>query len=151
MNDEGIRILQLGSQGFCCSQILIQLALGDMGLENSDLIRAMGGLCEGLAQGELCGVATGAACVLGLYAGKGTAQEEALASLPAMLTDFMDWFRRSGREWGGIRCDDITMASGGRSDAVCGNIMLQARMTLLEILDAHGIDPTRSRDADSGW
>lgn len=151
MHDESIRILQLGSQGFCCSQILMQLALDDMGLENSDLIRAMGGLCEGMGQGELCGVATGAACVLALYGSKGTAQEEVLESLPAMLADFMDWFRRSGREWGGIRCDDITMASGGRNEAVCGNIMQQARMTLLEILDAHGIDPTRSRDADSAW
>ncbi len=151
MDDASIRILQLGSQGFCCSQILIQLALDDMGLENNDLIRAMAGLCEGLGQGELCGVATGAACVLALYAGKGTAQEETLESLPAMLAEFMGWFEERGTTWGGIRCEDITLASGGRNDAVCGDIMQQARAVLLGILDAHGIDPSRSRDADKSW
>lgn len=152
MNDDSIRILKLAGQGFCCSQILIQLALEDMGLENAQLIRAMGGLCEGMGQGEICGVITGAACVLSLYAGKGTAEEEMLAALPAMLTDFMAWFRGRSSSWGGIRCEDITLASGGRNRETCGNIMLEARTTLLGILDAHGIDPSRDRDdAHSAW
>ena len=151
MSDDSIRIMQLGSQGFCCSQILILLALEDMGLEEANLVRAMGGLCEGLGQGEICGVATGAACVLSLYAGKGRAEEQALEPLPAMLAEFMGWFTEQGRSWGGIRCEDITLASGGRNDAVCGDIMQQARTVLLGILDAHGLDPSFSRDEHSAW
>ena len=152
MNDDSIRILRLAGQGFCCSQILMQLALEDMGRDNAGLIRAMGGLCEGMGQGEICGVATGAACVLSLYAGKGTAEEDALPVLPAMLADFWAWFQGRGTTWGGIRCEDITLASGGRNEKTCGNIMLEARTTLLGILDAHGIDPSQDRDdAQKSW
>ncbi len=151
MSDDSIRILRLASQGFCCSQILVQRALEDMGQDNPALIRAMGGLCEGMGQGEICGVATGAACVLSLYAGKGRAEEQALESLPAMLTDFMAWFQGRSTTWGGIRCEDITLASGGRNEEVCGGIMQQARMTLLGILDAHGIDPSQGRDDEPAW
>ena len=151
MNDDGIRIMQLGSWGFCCSQILVLLALEDMGLEEPNLVRAMGGLCEGMGQGEVCGVATGAACVLSLYAGKGRAEEEPLESLPAMLAEFMGWFTERGESWGGIRCEDITLASGGRNEEHCAGIMQQARETLLGILDVHGIDPSSSRDEHSAW
>lgn len=151
MSDDSMRIMQLGSQGFCCSQILALLALDDMGLEEPNLVRALGGLCEGMGQGEICGVATGAACVLSLYAGKGRADEQPLESLPAMLAEFMGWFAERGRTWGGIRCEDITLASGGRNEAHCANIMQEARDMLLGILDAYGLDPSRSRDEHSAW
>ncbi len=151
MNDDSIRIMHLGSQGFCCSQILALLALEDMGLEEANLVRAMGGLCEGMGQGEICGVATGAACVLALYAGKGRADEQPLDTLPAMLAAFMGWFAEQVQNWGGIRCEDITLASGGRNEAHCAGIMQQAREVLLAILDEQGLDPSRSRDEQRSW
>ena len=150
MSDDSIRILRLASQGFCCSQILVQRALEDMGQDNPALIRAMGGLCEGMGQGEICGVATGAACVLSLYAGKGRAEEQALESLPAMLTDFMAWFQGRSTTWGGIRCEDIVIFQGGRKPEVCGNIMIRSRETLLGILTENNLDPSLPREHASG-
>ena len=151
MDETGLRIMQLGAQGYCCSQIMIKLTLEDMGEDNVPLVRAMAGLCEGSSTGDLCGVASGAACVLALYGAKGSDDEQPLACYPVMLSQFMEWFKGSASEWGGIRCEDITLASGGRNEEVCGGIMQQARMTLLGILDAHGIDPSQGRDDEPAW
>ena len=146
MDDIALRILQLSGQGFCCSQILITLSLEDMGEDNVPLVRAMAGLCEGSGTGELCGVASGAACVMALYAAKGSAGEQALECYPLLLAQFMDWFKQSATSWGGIRCDDIVAASGGRKPELCGTILLRARETVLGILAEHGIDPTLPRE-----
>lgn len=42
-------ILKLAHQGFCCSQIVLQLALDLQGQSNPGLIRAMAGLCHGFS------------------------------------------------------------------------------------------------------
>ena len=74
--DDRERLRELKQQGFFCSQVLMQLALDLQGRDNAPLVRAMHGLAGGLGfMGETCGAPTGGACVLGLYAGKGTADE----------------------------------------------------------------------------
>ncbi|MGI6657573.1 MAG: DVU_1555 family C-GCAxxG-C-C protein [Desulfobulbus sp.] len=140
-----IRIMQLGAQGFCCSQILMLLTLEDMAEENIPLVRAMAGLCEGSGAGELCGVASGATCVLALYTAKGLADEQALPLLPLITGQFMDWFREYSTPWGGMRCEEILAAQGGQRPEVCATIMTQARATLLGLLAEHGIDPSMPR------
>lgn len=100
MDNTAIQILQLGGQGFCCSQILISLALEDMGEENVPLVRAMAGLCEGYAFNNLCGVANGAACVLALYLAKGSVEEQSDERFPLLLSQFMEWFKESSTSWG---------------------------------------------------
>lgn len=146
MNDTALRIMQLAAQGFCCSQIMIKLSLEDMGEENIPLVRAMAGLCDGMGIGDLCGVASGAACVLALYAGKGSAEEQAYASAPLLLAEFMDWFKQGSASWGGIRCDEIVAFHGGRKPEVCGNIMVRARETILALLAEHNIDPSLPKE-----
>ena len=146
MDETALRIMQLAAQGFCCSQIMIKLSLEDMGEENIPLVRAMAGLCEGSGTGDLCGVASGAACVLALYSAKGSAEEQALDCAPLLLAQFMDWFKGSATSWGGIRCDDIIAFNGGRKPEVCGDIMVRARETLLGILAEHSIDPSLPKE-----
>jgi len=146
MNDTAVRIMQLAAQGFCCSQIMIKLSLEDMGEENIPLVRAMAGLCDGMGMGDFCGVASGAACVLALYAAKGSVEEQALDCAPLLLAQFMDWFQQGSTSWGGIRCDEIVAFNGGRKPEVCGDIMVRARETILTLLAEHGIDPSLPRE-----
>nr|WP_320012013.1 DV_1555 family C-GCAxxG-C-C protein [uncultured Desulfobulbus sp.] len=151
MDDTALRVMQLNAQGYCCSQIMMQLALDDMGEENPALIRSMAGLCEGSGCGDLCGVASGGACVLSLYAAKGSDEEQQLDNYPIMLSQFMDWFKASANEWGGIRCEDIVAYQGGRKPEVCGDIMLRARETILALLMENDIDPSLPRDQTNSF
>ena len=146
MNDISLQIMQLAAQGFCCSQIMMQLTLADMGEENVPLVRAMAGLCEGSSTGDLCGVASGAACVIALYAAKGRTEEAALDCYPLLLSTFMEWFKENASAWGGIRCDDIVAFQGGKKPEVCGNIMVRAREMILQILSDNNIDPSLPRE-----
>ncbi len=146
MDESALRMMQLSAEGFCCSQILIKLTLEDMGEDNIPLVRAMAGLCEGFGTGELCGVASGAACVMALYAAKGSPEEQTLDCYPLLLAQFMDWFKGSSTSWGGIRCDDIIAFHGGKKPEVCGGILQRARETILAILAESGIDPSLPRE-----
>jgi hypothetical protein len=88
------RMQALKRQGFFCSQILMTPALELQGQDNPDLIRAMPGLSGGLGfTGEVCGVLTGGACVLGLYAGKGRPEDEDDRRLNFMIEDLVKWFK----------------------------------------------------------
>ena len=70
-------LLPLVRQGYCCSQLLVQLLVQAQGREVPDLVRALHGLCHGIGQsGGPCGLLTGGACVLALLAGKGAEGEE---------------------------------------------------------------------------
>lgn len=111
MSREADRILQLHMQGFHCAQILLLLGLEQQGKENADLIRAMdglsgaGGLCF---PGKNCGALTGGACLLALFAGRGSEAEAAQRALPLMTEQLADWFEaKFGQEYGGIDCDAI--------------------------------------------
>ena len=146
MSDTSLQIMQLAAQGFCCSQIMMQLSLADMGEENVPLVRAMAGLCEGASTGDLCGVASGAACIMALYAARGSVEETPLDCYPLLLAQFMDWFKENATSWGGIRCDDIVAFQGGRKPEVCGDIMVRAREMILQILSDNNIDPSLPRE-----
>lgn len=148
MDDTMLRIMQLGSQGFCCSQILMQLALEDMGEENIGLIRALSGLGNGLGCGELCGAASGGACVISFYAAKGESSEEEEQDYQLMLADFMEWFKETApHKWGGVRCDEIVSGSAAMEMEKCGDIILASRNRILEILAAYGVDPSSPRES----
>jgi hypothetical protein len=146
MDDTSLRVMQLNAQGFCCSQIMMQLTLEDMGVENVALVRAMAGLCEGIAVGDLCGVAAGGACIIALYTAKGSGEETVLDCYPLLLSRFMDWYKDNADSWGGIRCDDIIAFHGGRKPEVCGDMMVRAREMILQLLAESNIDPSLPRE-----
>ncbi|MGD0232284.1 MAG: DVU_1555 family C-GCAxxG-C-C protein [Syntrophorhabdales bacterium] len=139
-------MLRLRQKGYCCSQIMLIGALEAQRRTNAELIRAVGGLCDGVGMsGEACGSLSGGACLISLYAGKGSEEEEADERLPVMMNEFATWFREViGEAYGGIRCDDILTRCPDKS--VCGSIVAAAYAKAIEILDAHGIDLGRGKD-----
>ncbi len=146
MDMASTRMMALGGQGFCCSQIMVLLALETQGLENPPLVRALSGLCNGISECEgPCGVLTGGACLLGLYAGKGDENEEVSERLPLMLQTLYQWFRETiGRRHGGIRCCDILGkdACEGPNWERCGTIVADTYAHCLESLMENGFDPS---------
>ena len=142
MNDYDLDILALARQGFCCSQILLHLALDLQGLENPGLIRAMSGLCNGFFSPRgTCGALTGAACLLAYYGGKGRSNEEMHDKLPLMQSELAAWFEEltTGR-FGGMACSDIVV--GGQPEpTVCGNLVGECYGRAMELLVANGFDP----------
>jgi len=140
MDDSVFRLLRLKSQGFCCAQIIIIMALEAQGKVNPDLVRSIGGLCFGIGgSGEACGALSGGACLLSVYSGKGSETEMPDNRRDAMLSDLVAWFRgKADREYGGTRCDRILERFP--KNAICGQIVMETYGQCLEILGRHGFD-----------
>ncbi|MBG0789885.1 MAG: C_GCAxxG_C_C family protein [Desulfovibrionaceae bacterium] len=147
LDDTGLRMMELAGKGYCCSQIMVLLALDEMGRENPDMARAAAGLCIGLGDcSGPCGVYTGAALVLGLHAGKGTDMEQTDDKLPLMLEELRDWFVAATEQYGGTTCGAILDGECGQPDkARCGGLVADASAQVREILVANGFDPAQGR------
>jgi putative redox-active protein with C_GCAxxG_C_C motif len=93
LSDIQLQLLQWSSKGYCCSQILVGMALEFSGIENPPLLRAAEGLCSGMSGcNGTCGLLTGGSLLLGLYAGHDAETEEKNEHLPLLLESFIDWF-----------------------------------------------------------
>lgn len=141
MNDID-QLLALRKQGYYCSQILLLQGLELMGKSNPDLVRAMHGLAGGLGfSGELCGALTGGASLLGLYAGKGTPEQEEDPRLIFMVEDLVKWFKAEYFEqYGGIRCAEI-LAGNSQNQAVrCPIMVMGVLQKSKELLVENGYD-----------
>ncbi|MBN1811776.1 MAG: C_GCAxxG_C_C family protein [Anaerolineae bacterium] len=145
MSDDVSRIAELMQYGFCCSQVLVLMGLEAQGKENPDLVRAMQGLCGGIGTaGEMCGSLTGAACLLGLYAGRGLVTEMADRSLGLMLNEVVDWFEEEiGRCYDGIRCADILAGDPANQQLRCPGIVIDTWQKARDVLVANGYEVTR--------
>jgi C_GCAxxG_C_C family probable redox protein len=143
MDDAMIRMVELGHQGFYCSQILIILALEAQGKNNPDLVRAVSGLHGGMGDcGKVCGTLTGGACLLALYAGKGTPEEREDNRLKPMINELVEWFEQecSTRFNTGINCSDILEDDPRNRTIRCPQIVMTTFEKAKEILAAHNID-----------
>lgn len=142
-----IHVLELGSKAYACAQIILAYGLKAMDMENPQLIRAMSGLKEGGGcSGNLCGALSGGYCLLGLYLGKGTDSEQPHEKEALLFEELELWFKE--RNSGKIKCDDILEGlgvdlSGGRQmHTGCGQLVAEVCEKSMELLIAHGIDPT---------
>jgi hypothetical protein len=152
MDDLSIHLMQLAGKGYCCSQILVLLALDAQGRQNPDLVRAMSGLCLGVGNsGGTCGVFSGAACLLALYAGKGADEERADEKLPLMFAELTEWFTETvGGAYGGVTCTDILGEGERRPEpGRCGAILLSSYQQILQILSENGFDPASGRSEEN--
>jgi len=142
------RMRELKQQGFFCSQILMTLGLELQGIENPQLIRAMNGLAGGLGfSGETCGALTGGACLLGVYAGKGTATQEENLRLNFMIEDLVKWFKQGyGQEYGGIRCETILSGVPNGQATRCPVMVAGTFQKVKELLVENGFDLAGSDD-----
>ena len=139
-----MELLSLEGKGYHCSQILFLLALRQIGRENPDLIRSMGGVALGLGHSNgTCGALLGGACLLGLYGGKGEDGEREHPAFRMMVRRLTEWFREEmATPEGSILCGDILNVSG-RSR--CGLMVRSVWMKVLELLEENGIDPLEGR------
>ncbi len=144
MSDETLlKVMHLAQKGYCCSQIILLLGLELQGREDKTLIRAASGLCQGIGGGRhTCGALTGAACLLGLHAGKGRDSEEEDERLPLMLETMENWFAEHlAATRGGTACQDILGESPARLDPeVCGRLVAETLDQCLTILLDQGFD-----------
>jgi hypothetical protein len=147
-DESGLAIMELAGKGYCCSQIMVLLALEEMDRENPDLARAAAGLCNGLGDcSGPCGVFTGASLVLGLHAGKGLDMEEADDRLPLMLEGLRDWFVAATEQYGGTSCGAILGRECGQPDKErCGGLLAGAFAQVRVILADNGFDPSEGRE-----
>jgi len=143
MDDTMIRMMRLAQKGYTCSQILILLALEAKGEQNSALVRAAAGLAYGCGTGKgSCGVLTGGSCVIALFAGKGSDEEQESEKFMMMLQDLSDWFSEHvGSQYGGIECQAIVGEEGpAAARQRCGRILAETYTKVMEILIANGFD-----------
>jgi hypothetical protein len=140
--DDTARMRELKEQGFFCSQILMILGMELQGKENPDLVRAMHSLAGGIGfTGETCGALTGGACLVGLYAGKGTPSQEDDPRLMFMLEDLVKWFKEGyGKEYGGIRCTEILGDNAKNMGVRCPTMVLGTLQKVKELLVENGYD-----------
>lgn len=141
--NEMVRMTQLKLQGFHCSQILLLLGLERQDKENPDLVRAMNGLAGGLGfAGKTCGVLTGAACLLGLYAGRGQLEEQEDHRLNIMIQDLVSWFEtRFGESYGGIDCQTILDDDPWNRMQRCPKLVIETYSMVKELLKDNGFIP----------
>jgi C_GCAxxG_C_C family probable redox protein len=147
MTDELIRMMELSQQGFYCSQIMIIMALEAQGKSNPDLVRAMSGLLGGIGFcGKTCGTLTGGACLIGLYAGKGTAEEQPDSRLYLMMSELVEWFEKEySSTYGGINCSDILQDDPHNKLSRCPQMITATVRKVKEILAANNYDFGQAR------
>lgn len=135
------RLLNLGMQGFQCSQILMIMALEMDGMENPDLIRAMNGLTGGMGYCQKeCGALTGGCCVLGYFAGRGSQDEMEDNHFLQMLQDYVNWFQSSfGTTEGKTDCRSILGEDFSRVMTTCVPILEACQEKLTELLYENGV------------
>ncbi|MGA3092063.1 MAG: DVU_1555 family C-GCAxxG-C-C protein [Terriglobales bacterium] len=139
MDDKSFRMFELATQGFGCSQILAQMALEEQGRSDPDLVRALTGLLGGMGCGKVCGALTGACCVLGLYAGKGTQSEHSDPRLESMLSQLVEWFEAEyAARYGSVDCDAIVGDDPKLRLARCPQIVAETFEKLKQILADNG-------------
>ena len=154
LDDAQMMVLELGGKGYSCAQIALAGALRLLGRENTDLIRSMDGLAQGVGcSGEICGALAGGVCLIALHTSKGHDAEDSLPNAQPLMTQLVEWCRENCRAGGAITCDAIlgydSGPSGGRGgmDAVrCGALVAQTWTRAVSLLVENGIDPTIGRD-----
>jgi hypothetical protein len=122
------RIMELKFQGYCCSQIIMQMGLDGIGKENEDLIKAMAGLCDGVHKGEICGTLSAAICLLYLI------DKTEAANLQ---DEIYDWFEDS---FGSVKCEELIKGNPLNKAVVCGGLVENTYLKLVEMLGAHRVD-----------
>lgn len=140
MDEFMLRIAAYKQQGFYCSQIMMLLGLENLGREEPDLVRTLHGLALGLGAGEICGALTGGAALLGLYAGKGRADEIEDPRLNKMLRELVAWFHKTyGEPFGGIRCAEI-LGNDPQNKQRCGQMVQGVYEKVTALLVENGFD-----------
>ena len=145
MNDMAFEMFKLVNSGYCCTQIMVKMALNEEEKENEDLLRAINGLCMGIGSTQkICGVLTGGVAILGLYAGKGSDSEYPKQEYSSMVDEFTQWFES---EFGSTECIDIIgvcsvtdYATNQEYRLKCGDTLIKGYEKIQEILSNNNFE-----------
>ena len=145
MDELGLQMFRLTNAGYCCSQIMVKMALDEEEKENEDLLRAVSGLCLGSGSYQkTCGVLTSGIAIFGLYAGKGKDTEYPKTGYSEMADEFTDWFLT---EFGSTECKDIigvcSVADYMTNQSYrlkCGDVLMKSYQKVQEILQEHDFE-----------
>jgi C_GCAxxG_C_C family probable redox protein len=137
MNDEFFRMIEIAQDDMLCSQILVKMGLEAQGKTDPDLVRAMGGLAGGLGFcGKICGALSGGACLIALYAGKGSPEEAVDSRFNDMVRELVTWFENEyGSVYGSIECKDILNDNPQNKIDRCPQITFNTYQKVKEILE----------------
>ena len=145
MDELGFQMFKLTNAGYCCSQIMMKLALDAEENDNEDLLRAVNGLCLGAGSYQkTCGVLTSGIAIFGLYAGKGNDAEYPKQGFSEMVDEYTEWFIT---EFGSTECKDIigvcTVTDYQTNQSYrmkCGDILVKCYQKVQEILQEHNFE-----------
>jgi C_GCAxxG_C_C family probable redox protein len=145
VDDTAFRMFKLKNTGYCCTQIIIKMALDEEEKENEDLLRVANGLCMGVGSTQkTCGVLTGGIAILGLYAGKGNDREYPKMEYSDMVDEYTEWFLG---EFESTECSDIIgvcsvtdYATNMEYRLKCGDILVKGYEKVQEILQEHDFE-----------
>lgn len=127
MSDTLKEIKRLASLGYCCSQIMVEMALEATEDENPQLIDAMRGLCKGIQSFQTCGTLTGAACLLAMFDPKAAETE--------LIPRLAEWFDTTFTEcYGGASCKCILNDDPMNKFERCPSVMEQTYEKCRELL-----------------
>jgi hypothetical protein len=139
MPDLSDKIREALQKGYHCSQTMMWLSLELRGIQDPLVIRAMGGLAMGMFSAKTCGTLTGAACTLSSYFPRSEGEGEPEA-YRVPVTELVSWFKD---QFGALDCLDLVENDQGQIQRFCPVMMEKCFAKIAEILEAHGIDPTR--------
>ena len=130
------RIMELGSMGYHCSQIIMIMTLETIGEENPQLVKALGGLGGGIGYcGDTCGCLTGSACAIGYFLGNLAPEEKEDAQMKPAVQELYQWFRqKTEEEFGAFYCKDITHLDWGVIMEKCPGLIADTYTKVMEIL-----------------
>lgn len=136
-----LEILPLVRQGYCCSQLLVLLALKFYERENPDWVDASRGLGFGIGQANgPCGLLTGGASVLAWMA----AQKSKDLKVDPLLNDYALWFEELVDPYGGVNCGTLTQGLTGQdkpSDLLaCGELLAACWEKILQIASDYALN-----------
>lgn len=145
MDDMAFKLFKLVNAGYCCTQVMVEMALDAEEKENEDLLRALNGLCMGVGSTQkICGVLTGGIAIIGLYAGKGNDTEYPKEEYSSMVDEYTEWFES---EFGSTDCSDIIGVCSLKDYTTnqeyrlkCGNVLEKSYEKVQEILRNHNFE-----------
>lgn len=142
-SETAFKVFKLSAMGYCCTQIMLKMALEEEDSYNEDLIKSVNGLCNGIGgKQRTCGVLIGGIMIIGLYAGKGKDREFYKENYGDMVHEFADWFEK---QFGSMDCIDIIGVNkfddGENSYMLkCGDIIIKSYEKVIKILTENGYE-----------
>lgn len=133
--DERVKKLH-NDQHFCCSQTVLSIGMERLGINDPDLLRAMTGYCGG-ACGGVCGALAGGCALIGLYLGKGTAEEPRRDIMGECACELTETFRAY---WKHVTCEDLVHDDPELRRVTCPSLMAGTVEMVWGILHEKGID-----------